>query len=93
MQKTMTKYFGGTTYEQLSRAFTKMDTLGRGELTWDEIVSAAQRFRTTGSVRAGASMPVATAVGRSAYSSSSTVPKATASARRPSGGLNIALGR
>ena len=90
---TMTKYFGGTTYEQLSRAFTKMDTLGRGELTWDEIVSAAQRFRTTGSDRAGASRPVATAVGRSAYSSSSTVPKATASARRPSGGLSIALGR
>ena len=46
----MAKYFGGSTYEDLARAFSRMDMDGDGYLTWDELVEGASHYqRTTGS--------------------------------------------
>ena len=52
---TMAKYFGGSTYEDLARAFTRMDTHGNGYLSWDEIVVEASRYHADASAYAGSS--------------------------------------
>ena len=52
----MAKYFGGSTYEDLARAFSRMDADGDGYLTWDELVEGASHYqRTTGSGYRGGS--------------------------------------
>ena len=57
---TMAKYFGGRTYEDLARAFSRLDADGDSYLTWDEFVEGASHYqRTTGSAPAPAAAPAA----------------------------------
>ena len=43
----MAKYFGGSTYEDLARAFSRIDDNGDGFVTWDEMVEGAAHYKRT----------------------------------------------
>ena len=43
----MAKYFGGSTYEDLARAFSRIDANGDGCVTWDEMVEGAAHYKRT----------------------------------------------